>query len=180
MTAGHCVDPGVTSGTYYQTASISYSVTLGGKRWDANQDFAWFQNSSHAYYPQFWDGSNLRTQTSVKARNAMESLPVCHYGRSTGYSCGVVVTVWYNPGSTYCDGSPCDGVWGKVADAGTYNIRCGPGDSGGPYFWINAAWGLHSGGHHTQSGEPDDCDFTVLFTAEGLQWDGVNTRIWLP
>ena len=185
MTAGHCVDPGVTNGTYYQTDSLSYAVTLGGKRWDANQDFSWWQNSSHAYYAQFWDGANLRTQTSVKARNSMEGNPVCHFGRTTGYSCGLTISVSYNPGSTYCNGGACAAVWVKVGDAGGYNIKCWAGDSGGPYFWINAAWGVHSGGAHTSQPpqpepEPDDCVFSVMFSAEGLTWDGVNTRIYLP
>jgi hypothetical protein len=48
---------------------------LSGKRWDSNQDFAWYQ-TSHVEYPQFYDGFALRTQTGTQPRLQMEDKPV--------------------------------------------------------------------------------------------------------
>ncbi|MEK6721211.1 MAG: S1 family peptidase [Chloroflexota bacterium] len=177
LTAGHCAV--TNTGTYRQNTSISYQVTLGGVRWDANQDFSWWQNASHTVLPQFWDGTSLRQQTSVKSLNSMVGSPVCHFGAWTGYSCGLTTSVNYDPGPTYCNGGPCTPVWVRVEDLSGYNIKCHGGDSGGPYFFASAAWGIHSGGAHTGAGG-EDCVFTVMFSAEGLTWDGVNTRILLP
>jgi hypothetical protein len=164
--------------TYHESPAISYVVDFSGKRWDSNQDFAWYQ-TSHIEYPKFWDGSQLRTQTGTQPRLQMEDQPVCHYGIGSdalpgenGYSCGIVVDIQFNPGSNYCNNGPCDPVWVRVIPGGS-GLECELGDSGGPYFWGFIAWGIQSG-----------CDFatgeSIFMSVGALQWDGVNTRILLP
>ena len=104
LTAGHCYN---TDATYWETATVSYLADLAGRRWDKNQDFAWFQ-TSHIEYPEFFSGSGLRTQTSTKPRLEMEGNPVCHYGVSTGASCGIAEDVHFRPPSEICNGQVCD------------------------------------------------------------------------
>ena len=180
MTAGHCSDDYWANGdpTYHESPAIWYVVDFSGLRWDRNQDFAWYQ-TSHVEYPKFWDGFGLRTQTGTQPRLQMEDNVVCHYGigsdnlpDETGYSCGVVDSITLNPGATYCNGGPCDAIWVLVIPGG-HDLECEPGDSGGPYFWGNIAWGIQSG-----------CNFatgdSVFMSIGALQWDGVNTRVLLP
>jgi streptogrisin C len=105
--------------------------------------------------------------------------PVCHFGISTGYSCGEAETIHYVPPSGYCPGGPCDAAWVKVIDVGAtngvYDIDCAGGDSGGPMFWVTAAWGILSGGSINEA--TGECAFVIMFSQGGLTWDGVNTRI---
>ncbi|HET7685037.1 MAG TPA: trypsin-like serine protease, partial [Candidatus Limnocylindria bacterium] len=174
LTAGHCF-PG--DATYWQDGTTKYLADLSGKRWDKNQDFAWYQ-TSHVESPEFFDGFALRTQTATKPRLEMEGNNVCHSGITTGYSCGLAEDIHYQPPSLVCNGQICDAVWLRVIDSGTpggaYDIDCAGGDSGGPYFWGHTAWGTHTAGT-----EPN-CTYTVVMTVGALQWDGVNTRILLP
>ncbi len=175
LTAGHCV--GSSSGaTYYDTSSNTYAVTLGGTRWDANQDFAWYRSTVHSAYPLFYDGSVYRNVTSTQTKNHMLGQPVCHYGRTTGFSCGFVDNINYNPGGTYCNGGPCASVW--LAVSGPNYLKCWHGDSGGPWFWVNAAWGLYSGQAATGPAA-SQCYFAIGMPIEALTYDGVNTRVLL-
>lgn len=177
LTAGHCANGG-TLATYIQTSTIDYRMSLGGKRWDANQDFSWWKDSTHGVYPLFFDGSQYRDVLGTKMRSQMQGQPVCHYGIKTGYSCGFVDNVNYNPGSSYC-GDPnfvqCSSVWVAV---GGSSQKCWFGDSGGPYFWQNTAWGLYSGQASNGPGS-GQCFFVVMQSQEALSWDGVNTRIYI-
>lgn len=122
LTAGHCGN-GATSATYFQTDAVSYPMTLGGRRWDSNQDFAWFKESSHVVYPLFYDGSVYRDVLATQARSQMQGQPVCHYGIKTGYSCGFVDDVNYNPGATYCNSGPCASVWVMVSGGSQVLVR---------------------------------------------------------
>jgi hypothetical protein len=99
----------------------------------------------------------------------MEDQPVCHYGITTGQSCGIGQDIHYDPGPTYCNGGPCDDVW--VLIEGQY-LECDFGDSGGPVFLSGSAWGILSGGF-------PNCAYIFIMSAGALQWDGVNTRIKL-
>lgn len=186
LTAGHCSDDAWANGdpTYHESGSIAYLADLSGVRWDRNQDFAWYQ-TSHVEYPQFFSGGSMRQQSGTQPRLEMEDNPVCHYGIGSdavsgqnGYSCGIVETIHFNPGATYCNGGPCDSVWVKAVVGGGYDLDCRRGDSGGPHFWGTTAWGTHSGSKTTGGGE--DCVHVVFMSVGALQWDAVNTRILLP
>ncbi len=171
LSAGHCF---TTDATYVQDATTSYNADLSGRPWDANQDFEWFQ-TSHEEFAQFFDGAVLRNQTGTQPRAQMVGNPVCHYGISTGQSCGIVDTIHFNPSPTYCNGGPCDAVWVKVSGPA---LRCFFGDSGGPMYWGSTAWGTVSGGIPVGGGA--GCTYLIMMSVGALQWDGVNTRILLP
>lgn len=176
LTAGHCAGNVNSTATYYQPHSaMDYPMTMRGRRFDANQDFSWYSESTHVVQPYYWDGSAFREVWSTRARLDMVNYRVFKYGRSTGKSEGIVDSVWYNPGGGYCNYGPCDSVWGLIDDP---LIECYDGDSGGPYFWAEQAWGIHSGGVSSGTG-PGQCDYAIFMTIGGLNWDGVNTRVYL-
>jgi hypothetical protein len=64
---------------------------------------------------------------------------VCHYGESSGYSCAPVELTDYAPPGTLC-GGPCSPTWITVRGP-----SCMQGDSGGPVFSGNVAFGLAKG-----------------------------------
>jgi streptogrisin C len=176
LTAGHCAGGAGSQATYHDTAGFPpYSGTMSGKRWDANQDFAWYQ-TPHDEYPIFFDGQHYRDVIGVRPRIEMVGNLVCHYGRTTGRSCGFVDTIRYDPGFNYCNGGPCSDRW--VGIFSDWGMKCSDGDSGGPYYFGNAAWGIHSGGWWTGEGY-GQCPIAIMMSAEQLTWDGVNTRIML-
>lgn len=98
LTAGHCAGGSGSQLDYYQGGGLpSYKATLGGKRYDANQDFAWY-TTPHVEYPLFYDGSNYRDVLGTRSRATMVGNLVCKYGRVTSFSCGFVDTIHYDPG----------------------------------------------------------------------------------
>ena len=64
---------------------------------------------------------------------------VCHYGESSGYSCAEVDLTDYAPPGSLC-GGPCEPTWVTVKGA-----LCIPGDSGGPVFSGEVAFGIAKG-----------------------------------
>jgi hypothetical protein len=147
---------------------------MSGKRWDANQDFAWYQTPGNDW-PQFFDGQGgLRNVTGIVLRPNMSGGWHCHNGRTTGYSCGINDTIRFRPDPEECNGQICSDRWAAIIQDPT--IKCFGGDSGGPHFLGTVAWGTLSAGATSGTG-PGDCTILVFMTAEQLSWDGVNTRI---
>ncbi len=114
-TAGHCSDTQV-----YNGFTLPYvSGTAGG-----TYDIQW--NTAPDFTPTnaIWIGSTTRAILSVayKSSQAVGSY-VCKYGKTSGYSCGEIF----------------DNNWEGA------NIRVhtsvSPGDSGGPFFYVNTAYG---------------------------------------
>jgi hypothetical protein len=65
---------------------------------------------------------------------------VCHQGAVSGHSCGWVTSVFYSP-SWVGNGSSFVQV-----ESPTLNVLVG--DSGGPWFYGNSAYGIHTGGYN--------------------------------
>ncbi|MGH2454772.1 MAG: S1 family peptidase [Candidatus Limnocylindria bacterium] len=142
-TAGHCANTNVV---YKESDTTSYSLTLRGERFDDDQDAQWMVNSVHTVYPKFWDGSQHRTVTSVAGD--VESWVgdyVCHYGVSTGYSCGTIQSVHFDPGNICgpTGSNDCFSSWVKVTGS---PLKCDVGDSGGPWFYWGIAYGTQQAG----------------------------------
>jgi streptogrisin C len=72
---------------------------------------------------------------------------VCHRGERTGYSCGEVELTDYAPPGALC-GGPCAPDWVTVRGA-----DCGGGDSGGPVFSGDVAFGIMKGGAWDNAGK---------------------------
>ena len=84
---------------------------------------------------------------------------VCHRGERTGYSCGEVELTDYAPPGDLC-GGPCAPDWVTVGGA-----DCGGGDSGGPIFSGDVAFGIMKGGTWDRAGK---CRFYYYMSLDYL------------
>ena len=139
-----------------------------------NQDFAWYETPD-IDNPRFFTSPNLsRPVDGTILRTQMVGQWVCHFGRKTGQSCGVIDTIRYRPPPNFCNNTTCSDRWPAIIS--DPNIACYGGDSGGPYWSGNIAYGMHTGGSHTGT-EAGQCPLAILMSVEQLSWDGVNTRV---
>jgi hypothetical protein len=95
-----------------------------------------------------------RNRTSTRAGDS-----VCHRGETTGYSCAEVELVDYAPGGDLCAG-PCEPVWVTVTGP-----SCRSGDSGGPIFNGNTAFGIVKGSSYRSDGS---CAFYFYMSTDYL------------
>jgi streptogrisin C len=112
-----------------------------------------------ATVPRSLTGSRLQTSTAIGNQ-------VCHRGTTTGYSCGLVSATNYKPSYVgACGAVTCDSVWVKVD--GDANTACSKGDSGGPVFASQTAFGLLKA---TSSSGPakGQCSFFVYMSTDLL------------
>lgn len=160
LTAGHC---GNTQ-TYYEFDGVSYASTFISEIRDANQDVQ-LHSTSHVEYPHFYASStSVYRELTSRTTRANQSVGgyVCHRGKTTGYSCGDIASTSYRP--TYanaCNGLTCDAVWIRVAGD---SLKCYPGDSGGPWFLVNSAYGIYKG--QSSSGtNVGDCTWAIYMAS---------------
>jgi hypothetical protein len=106
----------------------------------------------------------VRTRASTRAGDF-----VCHRGERTGYTCGEVELTDYAPPGDLC-GGPCAASWVTVAGPG-----CGGGDSGGPVFAGDTAFGIMKGGTWDKDGR---CAFYYYMSLDYLPegWRLVTAR----
>lgn len=142
-TAAHC--EGIN--TYYNSNGTTIALTHTGiEIKDADQDVE-LHTSGYVESAEFYADTTAsariltgkRLQSSTAAGNQ-----VCHRGETTGYSCGLVGLTNFKP--TYanaCGAVTCDSVWIKVD--GDAHTACFQGDSGGPVFASQTAFGLLKG-----------------------------------
>lgn len=129
-TSGHCGNSQTLSGV---------ALTLRGEAYSGSYDIQWHNASSgsHTYTNTIKVGSATRAITGTRARTSQTvGSQVCKQGRTTGYTCGTISTI------SYCASGAC--TWVRVAGNGT-NLSEG-GDSGGPWFSGNTAYGSHTYG----------------------------------
>lgn len=149
-TAGHC--PNTQS---YQGIPLS----LSGEASSGNADVQWMDSASFNWSPDVWLGSspNWPVQHRKNWDNAGINDSVCRYGMMTG-GCGILLDKWFTPG--YITGATASyGLMSGTTATG--------GDSGGPVYYGNTAWGLHSG--HTGSGRNIFTPHDRLSTRMGVQ-----------
>lgn len=89
------------------------------------------------------------TVQAIEAWSAMLGDFVCHTGMRSGSSCGTVINIYYRPtnaGACYADefNTPADCAARFVRVHGSSLKSC-KGDSGGPWFRRNTAYGIHKG-----------------------------------
>jgi streptogrisin C len=168
-TAAHC---GNTQ-TYFEYAGENYPATFVAERLDADEDVQW-HTTTHDEYPEFY--ADLTTTARVLTGRRLRSSTavgntVCHRGKTTGYSCGSVESTTYQP--TFA------GACGSVACAATYikvsgpDLRCDGGDSGGPWFNGQTAFGTHKTGASSGPGT-GQCSFATYMSTDYLTGLGVS------
>jgi hypothetical protein len=130
LTAAHCIPP-----IYYNGVELlSWGSAYGGPC-----DFRWLIAPGFDVRNLAYDGTNYRYVFSAKHRDYQTVGEwVCKYGWVTGYTCGYIIDKNFNPGGAM------DSTLIRVHNNGV-NLSEG-GDSGGPWFSLNTAYGLHVGG----------------------------------
>ena len=145
-TAAHCPD----ELTYIDRDGNTVDLPLIGS-WGAAYQDVQINGSPGVLYPLFYSNRGAGTQRQVVSwRNVASTRAgdfVCHYGESSGYSCSTVELTDYAPPGELCAGF-CSPTWVTVKGP-----NCVPGDSGGPVFSGEIAFGVAKGVNRTGSGQ---------------------------
>lgn len=129
LTAAHCWDEMSYNGT---------DLPYNGSAFGGPCDVQWHLAPGFDVRNLAYDGTNNRYIFSTKHRdNQALNEYVCKYGWASGYTCGYIIDKNYNPGGVM------NSTLIRVHHDGV-NLSSG-GDSGGPWFNLNTAYGLHVG-----------------------------------
>jgi streptogrisin C len=144
-TAAHCPD----ELTYQDRDGEEVTLPLIGS-WGAAYQDVQINGSPDSADPLFYSNRGAGTlRRMVSWRNVASTRVgdfVCHYGEGSGYSCATVELTDYAPPGELC-GGPCEPTWVTVKGPG-----CIPGDSGGPVFSGDIAFGIAKGINRTPDG----------------------------
>ena len=145
-TAAHCPD----ELTYVDRDGTSVVLPMIGS-WGAAYRDVQINGSAQSPEPLFYSNRGAGTlRQLVSWRNVASTRAgdfICHYGESSGYSCATVELTDYAPPGDLC-GGPCFPTWVTVRGP-----SCVPGDSGGPVFSGEVAFGIAKGVNRASSGE---------------------------
>lgn len=137
-TAAHCPD----ELTYVERDGTMVALPMIGS-WGAGYQDVQINGSADSPEPLFYSNRGAGTlRQLVSWRNAASTRAgdfVCHYGESSGYSCATVELTDYAPPGDLC-GGPCSPTWVTVRGP-----TCIAGDSGGPVFSGEIAFGIAKG-----------------------------------
>ncbi|HEY8593386.1 MAG TPA: hypothetical protein VIL42_11070 [Sphingomicrobium sp.] len=157
-TAAHCPD----QLTYVSRGGDTAELPMIGS-WGAAYQDVQINGSDNSPEPIFHAdrgadaARRLATWRNVASTRAGEF--VCHYGESTGYSCSIVELTDYAPPGDLC-GGPCSPTWVTVKGP-----SCMPGDSGGPVFSGDVAFGIAKGINRNEGGR---CVFYYYMSTDYL------------
>ena len=145
-TAAHCPD----DLTYVDRDGTTVDLPMIGS-WGAAYQDVQINGSPDSSDPLFYSNRGAGTLRRVSTWRNLASTRagdfVCHYGESSGYSCATVELTDYAPPGDLC-GGPCSPTWVTVRGPG-----CVPGDSGGPVFSGDVAFGIAKGINRASSGQ---------------------------
>lgn len=145
-TAAHCPD----ELTYVDRDGNNVTLPLIGS-WGAAYRDVQINGSPDSPDPFFYSNRGAGTlRRLVSWRNVASTRAgdfVCHYGESSGYSCATVELTDYAPPGDLC-GGPCSPTWVTVKGP-----ACQAGDSGGPVFSGEIAFGIAKGVNRASSSQ---------------------------
>ncbi|MFL6759658.1 hypothetical protein [Sphingomonas sp.] len=145
-TAAHCPD----QLTYVDRDGSTVTLPMIGS-WGAGYQDVQINGSPDSPSPYFYSNRGAGTlRRLVSWRNVATTRAgefVCHYGESSGYSCATVELTDYAPPGDLC-GGPCSPTWVTVKGP-----TCIPGDSGGPVFSGEVAFGIAKGVNRSGGGQ---------------------------
>ena len=145
-TAAHCPDELI----YVDRDGSSVTLPMIGS-WGAGYQDLQINGSPNSPNPLFYSNRGAGTlRRLVSWRNVASTRAgdfVCHYGESSGYSCATVELTDYAPPGDLC-GGPCSPTWVTV-----HGPNCIAGDSGGPVFSGEVAFGVAKGVNRAGSGQ---------------------------
>ena len=145
-TAAHCPD----ELSYVDRDGTATILPMIGS-WGAAYRDVQINGSPDSPEPLFYSNRGAGTLRRLASwRNATSTRAgdfVCHYGESSGYSCSTVELTDYAPPGELC-GGPCFPTWVTVKGP-----NCVAGDSGGPVFSGDIAFGIAKGVNRASSGQ---------------------------
>ena len=157
-TAAHCPDELTYQDADGTQASLPFAGQSGLGYRDVQVNLS-DQATEALFYSNRGAGSLRRLETWRNVASTRAGEFVCHYGESSGYSCATVELTDYAPPGALC-GGPCSPTWVTVSGP-----SCMPGDSGGPVFSGNAAFGIAKGINRSASGR---CNFYYYMSTDYL------------
>jgi streptogrisin C len=176
-TAGHC--PNVNSS--YTGADGSATTTFQAESWGASTDYQWHtaSNTNQAKFTYQKSGTTWSTRTLTGRRlqsSTSAGNNICHYGATSNYSCGDVLSTSYQPVySGACNGATtCTATYITVGppSSGT-GLACAGGDSGGPWFVSTVAVGVHKGGASSGS-SIGQCSLAIFMSTDRISGLGLE------
>lgn len=127
LTAGHCT--GSAQPWYHFGGGGPFATTLWGIHHNTYADLAWYRlATSHTFEPKTFLESEAGPMPQLNNGENIQGMSACHRGKTTGYTCGTVMSVQYQP--TYagaCPGGTCEARFVLAGDTEGQG-----GDSGGP------------------------------------------------
>jgi hypothetical protein len=118
------------------------ALTFRAEQYAGSQDVQWFRKDSVAWEKTFYTGGGWRPVNATKPwANMNVNDWVCKYGITTHTRCGQITNRSYC--APYVAG--CNSTFVIVQGGGMGNDWAEGGDSGGPVYSDNVAWGLVSG-----------------------------------
>lgn len=196
LTAAHCGNSYFFKNPY-DSSNYAISVPSASReRFDAGMDMQWM-TANHIAEGKFYadNTSSVRTVTGYRSRantsdtglfGTADGSFICHYGKTTGQSCGEVYDKYSAPdySGNGCSNGPsyvaCDDEFVEVRNkvvSGETQLACYGGDSGGPWFAYGVAFGIHSGGSKTGSA-PGQCQKAYYTPIEKAA--NINVTIFIP
>ncbi|WP_180186790.1 S1 family peptidase [Acinetobacter sp. YH01008] len=153
-TAAHCIGASLDVPT-------NAPLTVVGSQLNATRDVSWMTvGTGNTVSSQFNSSPTVTTQLTGRRTVANTKLndTVCHNGANTGYSCGYIGALNFQP--TYqgaCGTVACSNTWIAVVGSlngasGNGTLKCFSGDSGGPVFQNSIAFGILKGSSYTGAG----------------------------
>lgn len=140
-TAAHCSNTQSYSGSAltYQSGDIT-----------GNQDVQWHTAPGFTVTNQFNSGIGIRNCTATLGRSGQSVGDyVCKNGKTSGYTCGSISSTTYSP--SYVTSASATFI--RVDNNQGYADLSSGGDSGGPWFLGNTAYGTHSGEPGADAGD---------------------------
>lgn len=142
LTAAHCGNQRYS----WFNGGGPFPTTFIGKRHDAKADIEWLKPTKHKVEARYFEEAT-KSGEGTKVRGNLKNVKgafVCHRGKTTGQSCGTIVSTTHRPTwAGACNGVKCDDVFVYVKGP---NMKQAGGDSGGPWFLNGYGYGIHKGG----------------------------------
>ena len=158
VTAAHCPDELVFQDPEGGTIPLAFAGQWGARTQDVQVNVG-----ATAQQPLFYADRRsgaLRTLAGARSRLSTRAGEwLCHYGESSGYSCSEVELTNFAPPGQLCGGA-CAPTWVTVRTP-----DCRSGDSGGPVFSGDVAFGITKGG---SGGRATRCNFYFYMSTDFL------------
>lgn len=154
-TAAHC-------GNSQSYAGIV--LTFQAQQYTGSYDIQWHRAPGHTFTNliRWWsDGSTRRITATQHRNNQTIGGYVCKYGKTTHYTCGYISSKTYAP--SYVPSVSATFI--RVNNTAGYPDLSSGGDSGGPWFLNNVAYGTHSG---SPGSDPNDAIYMAINYVSGL------------